>query len=86
MIALFQPELAPSGAAISLIVAISFFLVFLAVAFVAYKALKRTVKFAVRMAITGLLILIAIAGSFTLWYFSSGAEPKLKPPAEKRSR
>lgn len=69
---------------IGAIVAVSFFLVFLAVAYVAFKALKKTAKMAFRMIVVGVILLIAVAGSTTLWYFSSGGEPKLKPPLEKR--
>ena len=77
-------ETAPSTATIGAIVAISFLLLFLGVAFVAYKALKRTVKMAVRMTIVGVILAIAVVGSLSLWYFSSGGTPKMKPPAERR--
>ncbi len=66
------------------IAALVFFLLFLGVAFVAFKALKKTVKMAFRLAVVGVILLIAIAGSFSLWYFSGGGSPKLKPPVEKR--
>lgn len=77
-------DVAPSGGMIGGIVAISFFLVFLAVAYVAFKALKKTAKMAFRMIVVGVILLIAVAGSTTLWYFSSGGSPKLKPPVDKR--
>lgn len=79
---LFQT--APSGGTIGIIVAVSFFLVFLGVAYVAFKALKKTAKMAFRMIVVGIILLIAVAGSTLLWYFSSDGEPKLKPPTEKR--
>ena len=41
--------MAPSGEMIGAIVAISFFLVLAAAAYVAFKALKKTAKMAVRM-------------------------------------
>lgn len=77
-------EIAPSGGMIGAIVAVSFFLVFLGVAYVAFKALKKTAKMAFRMIVVGVILLIAVAGSTTLWYFSSGGSPKLKPPVDKR--
>jgi hypothetical protein len=77
-------ETAPSAATIGAIVAITFLLLFLAVAFIAYKALKRTVKMAVRMTIVGVILAIAVVGSISLWYFSSGGTPKMKPPTERR--
>lgn len=77
-------DVAPSGGAIGAVVAAAFLLVFLGVAFIAYKALKRSVKMAFRMAIVGVILVVAVAGSLTLWYFSSGGSPKLKPPAERK--
>ncbi len=77
-------EIAPSGGTISAIVAVSFLLVFLGVAFVAYRALKKTAKMAFRLAVVGVILMIAVAGSVSLWYFSSGGTPKLKPPIERR--
>ena len=66
------------------IVAVSFFLVFLGVAYVAWKALKKTAKMAFRLAVVGVIMAIAIAGSASLWYFSGGGSPKLKPPVERK--
>ena len=77
-------DVAPSGSVIGAVVGAVFLLVFLAVAFVAFKALKKTVKMAFRMAIVGVILLIAVVGSVSLWYFSSDASPKLKPPAERK--
>ena len=82
LIYLFQ--IAPSGGTIGVVVAVSFLLVFLGVAFVAYKALKKTVKMAFRLVVVGVILVIAVAGSVSLWYFSSGGTPKLKPPVERK--
>jgi hypothetical protein len=79
-------DVAPSGSTIGAIVAAGFLLVFLGVAFIAFKALKRTVKMAFRMAIVAGILLIAVVGSVTLWYFSSDATPRLKPPADRPIR
>lgn len=77
-------QMAPSSSTIGIIVAFSFFFVFLAVAIVAYKALRKTAKMAFRMIVVTIILTIAVAGSLSLWYFSSGGTPKLKPPAERR--
>lgn len=79
-------DVAPSGGMIGAIVAVSFFLVFLGVAWVAFKALKKTAKMAFRMIVVAVILLIAVVGSISLWYFSSGGSPKLKPPAERPVR
>ena len=77
-------DIAPSVGVMGGVVAAAFFLVFLGVAFVAYKALRKTAKMAFRMAVVGIILLIAVAGSFSLWYFSSGGSPRLKPPVERK--
>ena len=71
------------GGTIGVVVAAAFFLVFIGVAFVAFKALKKTVKMAFRMAVVSVILVIAIIGSVSLWYFSGGGSPKLKPPATR---
>lgn len=75
---------APSGEMVGLIVAASFFLVFLAVAYVAFKALKKTAKMAFRMAVVAIILLIAVIGSVSLWYFSMNGTQKQKPPTNQR--
>lgn len=77
-------EIAPSAGTIGAIVAATFLLLFLGAAYVAYKALRKTVTMAVRMAVVMAILLIAVVGSFSLWYFSGTGTPKQKPPAERR--
>lgn len=75
---------APSSGVVAAIIAASFFLVFVGVAYIAFKALTKTVKMAVRMMVVIAILVIAVVGSISLWYFSSDVEPKLKPPANQR--
>ena len=77
-------QFAPSGGTMALIIAASFFLVLAGAAYIAFKALKKTVKMAFRMAIVAMILLIAIVGSISLWYFSTDTSPKLKPPSNRR--
>jgi len=77
-------EIAPSGGMIGAIFAVGFFILLAAAAYIAFKALKKTVKMAVRMAIVGVILVIAIVGSISLWYFSSDTTPQLKPPANRK--
>ncbi len=81
----FLFDVAPSSGTIGAVVAVAFFLMFLAVAVVAFKALKKTAKMAFRLVIVGIILVIAIAGSLALWYFSGVGEPKLKPPRKRAS-
>lgn len=77
-------DIAPGGGMIGAVVAISFFLVLAGAAYVAFKALKKTAKMAVRMIVVVIILAIAVAGSAALWYFSSDTTPKLKPPANRK--
>ncbi len=77
-------EIAPSGSMIGLIVAAAFFLVLAGTAYIAFKALKKTVKMAVRLMVVMVILVVAVVGSISLWYFSSDGTPKLKPPAERK--
>ena len=77
-------EFAPSSGVVAEIVAVAFFLVLAGAAYIAFKALAKTVKFAVRMFVVLAILVIAVVGSLSLWYFSSDVEPKLKPPANQR--
>ena len=76
-------DAAPSTKTMGAIVGATFLVVFVAVAFVAFKALKKTAKMALRMGIVVVILLIGVVGSVSLWYFSSSGSPKLKPPASR---
>jgi cytochrome bd-type quinol oxidase subunit 2 len=77
-------DIAPSSGMIGAVVAVSFFLILAGAAYIAFKALKKTAKMAVRMIVVVMILVIAVVGSISLWYFSSDATPKLKPPANRR--
>lgn len=77
-------DIAPSGGVIGSVVAVSFFLVLAGAAYIAFKALKKTVKMAIRMVIVAVILVIAVVGSISLWYFSSDATPRLKPPVNRK--
>jgi hypothetical protein len=77
-------EFAPTGGTFGLIVAAAFFIVLAGAAYVAFKALRKTAKMAVRLMVVVVILAVAVVGSVSLWYFSSNAPPKLKPPANKR--
>jgi hypothetical protein len=76
--------LAPSSGTIGAIVGAAFFLVLAGTAYVAFKALAKTAKMAIRMAIVFVILLIAVVGSVSLWYFTSDVMPKQKPPVNRR--
>lgn len=77
-----------SSSSVGAIVGIAFFLVFAAVAFIAYKLLKKTVKMAVRMAVVIAILAIAFVGSIALlWFSSTGGKRSERPtPTTQKPR
>lgn len=75
-------DVAPLGGGIGLIAAAAFFLIFVAIAFIAFKLLRKTFKMAVRMMIVLIILAIAIAGSISLWTLGNGG--KSRSPSRPR--
>jgi drug/metabolite transporter (DMT)-like permease len=73
-------DIAPVAGGVGLLAVGALLLVGAGVAFAVYKMLKRTVKMAIRLAIVGVILLIAIAGSIALWAFSGGGSERPRPP------
>jgi phosphoglycerol transferase MdoB-like AlkP superfamily enzyme len=71
------------GAGIGTLAAVAFFLIFLAVAFIVFKLLKRTVKMAFRIMIVAVILTVAVAGSVALWALGKGNSERPRPPAQK---
>jgi len=78
-------DIAPVGGGIGAVVGIAFFFILAAVAFIAYKMLKKTVKMAVRMTVVVAILLIALIGSIALLMFSgsSGGGKRPTPTTQK---
>jgi hypothetical protein len=72
-------DIAPAGGGTAVFLAVAFFLVFAAVAFIAFKVLKRTVKMAFRMAIVAIILIVAIVGSIAFWAYGTGGSERPKP-------
>lgn len=79
-------DVAPTGGAIGAIFAVGFFLMLAGAAFIAYKSLRKTMKWAFRIAIVIGILVIALAGSITLWWYSSGGTQRPNPPKTTRQR
>ena len=72
----------PLSGGIGVFAAIAFFLIFAIVAFIAFKLLKMTVKMAFRMAIVGVILVIAVAGSIAFWWLGqrqANGRPEPRP-------
>lgn len=72
------------GGGVGIFLAVAFFLILSAVAFIAFKMLKKSVKMAVRMVIVVIILAIAVTGTIGLWYASSRPSPKPPLPTNKR--
>ena len=72
-------DASPIGGGVGIFAAVVFLLIFLAVAFIAFKMLKRTVKMAFRIAIVVVILAVAVAGSIALWAFSTAKTPRPTP-------
>lgn len=68
------------------IAAVVFFLVMLAVAFIAFRVLKKTIKMAMRALIVLVILLIAVVGGAALWSMDGKDVIKKTPSKTKKSR
>ena len=64
--------------AVGIGLAVVFFLIFAAIAAVAFFMIRKTVKMAIRMVVVALIFLIAVIGSIALWY-GIGSSPSPRP-------
>lgn len=55
----------------------------LASAFFAFVMLRKTVKMAIRFVIVAVILLIALVGSVSFWWFSSGSTLNPRPNATR---
>ena len=72
-------DMNPLAGGPGIFVGVVFLLICLAIAFVAFKLLKRTVKMAFRVAIVAVILAIAIAGS--AFFIMLGKDEPVHPPA-----
>ena len=70
-------DVAPVAGGAGIVAGVGFLLVFLAIAFLAFRLLKRSVKMAVRMIIVAVIIGVALAGS--AYFFLSGSGKPQRP-------
>jgi hypothetical protein len=82
----FLFDVAAGPEPIGLAVGVGFFLVFLAVGYVAFRILRKTMKMAFRLAIVAGILLVAIVGSITIFWLSSGSRPGPRPPRPNPTR
>jgi len=83
-------DIGPPGGEIGAIAGLAFFLICIAVAFIAFRLLKKTFKLALRIVVVFVILAIGLVGTM-VWFFigSSGrgpARPPQRPPAATRTR
>ena len=71
-------DVAPVSTGLEIFAGVAFLLIFVGIALVVFKLLKRTVKMAVRMAIAGAILAVAVIGS--IYFFLSGPSKPSRPP------
>jgi apolipoprotein N-acyltransferase len=75
----------PVGGTVGLGLGVAFFVVFAAVAYVAFRLLRKTVKMAFRMAIVAAILLIAAVGAVSIYWFGYGTTtPTRQAPARSK--
>ena len=79
-------DIAPVGGGTALVAAGVFFVALAAGAFVVFKLLKKTVKMAFRMAIVGVILLIAIIGSISFWWLGKAGPVRTERPRANQGR
>jgi hypothetical protein len=66
-----------------LVAGVVFFLIFVVVAYVAFRMLKRTAKLAIRMSIVGIILLVASIGTVLIWWSAASVSKTARPPASR---
>ena len=72
-------DIAPVAGPMALAAGAGFFLILALGAYIAFRLLRRTVKMAIRMAVVVAILLIAVIGSISIYWFSSGPSPRPRP-------
>jgi hypothetical protein len=80
-------DVAPEASTAGIAIGVGFFLAFVAVAYIAFRIMRRTMRMALRLAIVGVILLVACVGSLSIYWFGSGKPTRAtKPPVTTRSR
>lgn len=71
---------------IGIVAAVIFFVVFIALASIVFSMIRRTVKLAFRLAIVSVLLLIAVTGAVSLWWFTGAETPSTQRQSNSRQK
>ena len=76
-------DVPPVSAGIGIFAVVALIFIGIAAAVFAFVMLRKTVKMAIRMIIVAVILLVAIVGSVSFLWFSSGDSPRPRPPANR---
>ena len=76
-------DIGPLSGGVGVVAIAAFLLIFLVVAYIVFRMLKKSVKMAFRLAIVAVILLVAVAGSIALWALGSGSSETPRPPATR---
>ncbi len=79
-------DMVPTGAGIGVFLTVAFLFVVLAVAFVVFKFLKKSVKMGIRLLIVAVVLAIAVAGSLSVWWLTTSKPTRPGPPRTSQSK
>lgn len=79
-------DIGPPGGAIGLAAAAGFLLIAMAVAYVVFRMLRKSVKMALRLAIVMVILVVAFVGTMAFIYMGSGGSGSKGRPAPSRQR
>ena len=72
----------PSSGALLAGAGIIFFIALAAVAFIAFRIFRKTMKMAFRMAVLAAVLIFALGGSIGLWWFGT-SKPATRPTPQR---
>jgi apolipoprotein N-acyltransferase len=72
-------DIGPVGGTIGVFAAVALFFVLVAVAFIAFRLLKKSVSMLIRLLVVAVILAVAFFGSISLLYFGGGSSPRPRP-------
>jgi uncharacterized membrane protein len=79
-------DIGPPGGSMGAIAGIAFFLICIAAAFIAFRLLKKTLKFAVRIIVVFTILAIGLFGTLAWFYIGTGGNGPRNRPIPARTR
>jgi hypothetical protein len=75
----FLLDISPELGAAGIVAVLGFFLIFVAIAYIAFRMMRKTVRMAFRMAVVAVILLVALIGSVYIYWNRTSNTPRSKP-------